>query len=252
MNAIASGKKPHVSSKLNPALKQVIERGWALDPKQRPTMAEVCGILAAASWCVFPGADPKKVAEAELELPIDATASPATVALRVEKLEAENSALKSENAVLKAENAQIPTLNAAIAKLKGENATMKAENAQIPALKAENSQIPALKTENTKLKSENAGLKAEIDRLKAAPAPAKPTVVPSFAAQVASAAIAPGTLLAENAQAVESLQVKLQVAELLLTKAAGERQGGDRAPGAAVRPAVLRLGGAISRAALRT
>jgi hypothetical protein len=34
--------------------------------------------------------------------------------------------------------------------------------------------------------------------------------------------LAPGTLLAENAQAVESLQVMLQVAELLLAKGAGE------------------------------
>jgi serine/threonine protein kinase len=131
MMAILGGKVPQVPSSVAPVLRQVIERGWALDPKQRPTMAEVCETLAGASWCVFPGADAKKVAEAELELPIDATASPATVALRVEKLEAENSALKSEVA-------------------------------QIPALKAENAQIPALKAEVAKLKAENAGLKAEI------------------------------------------------------------------------------------------
>jgi hypothetical protein len=65
-------------------------------------------------------------------------------------------------------------------------------------------------------------MKAEIDRLKAAPAAAKPMVATPVPAQRANAAIAAGTLLAENAQAVESLRVKLQVAELLLAKGAGK------------------------------
>jgi cell division protein FtsB len=120
-------------------------------------MAQVCEILASANWCVFPGADAKKVAEAELELPIDATASPATVALRVEKLEAEISTLKSENAripTLKAENTKLKGENAQIPALRAEIARLMSENAQIPALKAENAQNPARKAENSRLKAE--------------------------------------------------------------------------------------------------
>jgi cell division protein FtsB len=180
-------------------------------------MAEICGALAGARWCVFPGADAKKVAEAELELPIEATASPATVALRVEKLEAENSALKSEIAVLKDENTQIPALKAESSRLKSANAALTSDNSR---LKGDNAQIPALKAEIAKLK-------AEIDRLKAAPAPAKPTVGAPVPAQRRSAAITAGTLLAENAQAVESLPVKLQMAELLLAKDAGPWDFGE-------------------------
>jgi hypothetical protein len=138
-----------VPSSVAPELRQVIERGWALDPKERPTMAVICETLAGASWRVFPGADTKKVADAELELPT----SPATVALLIGKLEGENTILKSEIATLKSEVAQ----------------------------------IPALKADNTKPKAESGRLKAEIERLKAVPAPAKPTVVAPVPSQQAIA-----------------------------------------------------------------
>jgi serine/threonine-protein kinase len=114
MNAIGSGRVPPVPSSVAPVLRQVIERGWALDPKQRPTMAAICETLTIARWCVFPGADAKKVVEAELE-PMDAMASPATVALRSGELESEISALKGEVAVLQGANTQIPVLKTEIA-----------------------------------------------------------------------------------------------------------------------------------------
>jgi cell division protein FtsB len=234
MRAIDAGKVPQVPSSVAPVLRQVIERGWALDPKQRPTIAQVCEILSGADWCVFPGADAIKVAEAELELPIDVTASPATVALRVGKLEAAISGVKSENATLKSENVavkgQVTQLQGEVSRLMTENATMKAGITQIPVLRSENatmrSEIATIRSENTTMKSEVANLKAEFARMKQAPAPAPGPVQQAGApssgpVQPANAAISPGTLLTENAQAVESLPVKLQVAELLLSKGAG-------------------------------
>ena len=173
MRAIGDGELPEIPAEVNPALKEVIERGWATDPKQRPPMAEICEILAKVKWCVFPGADPKKVAEAELELPIDETSSPATIAIGFRTLQAEVSSLKDENA-------------------------------QIPALKSENA---SLKAENASLKAENARLQAEIARISEVLTPSGP--------------VAPGTLLAGHAQAMESLNAKIKGAELLFGKGAG-------------------------------
>jgi hypothetical protein len=64
----------------------------------------------------FPGADAD--AKAVVALPIDATSSPARVALCCAKVEAEKESLKTENANLRSEIAQIPGL-------KGGNAGMR-------------------------------------------------------------------------------------------------------------------------------
>jgi serine/threonine-protein kinase len=82
--AILAGKMPEIPSSVTPVLRQVIEQGWAIDPRQRSTMRKICEKFASVGWCVFPDADAEKVAEAELELPIDAP-PPATIALRVGK-----------------------------------------------------------------------------------------------------------------------------------------------------------------------
>ena len=156
MFAIIGGKLPKIPSTVNPALMQVIERGWATDPARRPTMAQICEILTSVNWCVFPGADATKVAEAELELPVEGTTS-----LRIRKLEdeiaalkTEVSTLKAENATLKSENGQIPALESEVSALEAENTTLQSENT-------------TLKSENTDLKSENASLKDKTARLEA-------------------------------------------------------------------------------------
>jgi hypothetical protein len=48
----------------------------------------VCGILAGANCCVFPGADAKEVAEAEAALPNDTTARRQRAGRAAEALEA--------------------------------------------------------------------------------------------------------------------------------------------------------------------
>jgi hypothetical protein len=186
--AIMDGKVPQVPGSVHPALREVIERGWATDPKQRPTMAQVCEILARANWCVFPEADAKEVAKAELELANDATVPPAMGALRFEKPEAES-----------CEAAQIPAL-------KGVVGRMKSGVAQVPALEGESAGIRVLAPENATSKSGFA-------RKRAGPAP-----VP---VQQASIAVQAGTLLAECASDVDALGLELKVAELLLAKGSG-------------------------------
>jgi hypothetical protein len=79
-------------------LREVLERGWATDPKRGQTMTRVCETLAGGNWSIVPGADGKEVAETELELPTDPASSPATVARRCVKIEAENGSLKGANA----------------------------------------------------------------------------------------------------------------------------------------------------------
>jgi hypothetical protein len=93
-----------------------------MDAAQRPTMSEVCEILASTNWRVFPGADAKKVAEAELELRSGEAASPATDAGRIGKLDAEGLSSKSENAKFKSENAR---LTSEIARMRPDPAPMK-------------------------------------------------------------------------------------------------------------------------------
>jgi hypothetical protein len=179
MMAILGGKKPPVPSSVAPALKQVIERGWATDPKQRPTMAEVCETLAGAGWCLFPGANAKAVG-AGLSLPTDAATSPATLAVRVGKLEEENANLKSRNAALQSE---------------------------VSMLKKQVARLPGLEGEVRRLRVRDALVVAPV--------------------QSASATIAPGTLLAENAQAVESLPIELKAAELHIAKGSGPWDFGE-------------------------
>jgi cell division protein FtsB len=222
MLAILSGKKPHIPSSVTSALRHVIKRGWGTDPKERPTMLEICEKFAAVGWCVFPDADAEQVAAAELELPIDATTSLATIALHVGKLEAENTRMKGEIAQIPALKSEISSLTSQVAEisalrsqastlqfekssLKAENARLRDESAQIPALQSENSslksrvstlqsensQIPALTAQVSALQSENASIKAEIARLNSCPA--QGCVIPA------------GTLHAEEARAMQML-----------------------------------------------
>jgi hypothetical protein len=106
-----------------------------------------------------------------------------------------------------------------------DNAAVKADNSK---LKAEVAQMPGLRTENATLKSQIPGLETEIANLNAeiarmksvsAPAPVQRAGAPSPV--LAQQAVGPGTLLAENAKAVEALPIKLKTAELLLAKGAG-------------------------------
>jgi hypothetical protein len=181
IGAIMGGRLPQVPGSVHPALKQVLERGWAMDPKERPTMAQVCEILTTANWCVFPGADSKEVAEAEMELPKDVTALLTRVAQRFEKLE-------------------------------GERMTLNIDVAQIPG-----SKIQAVKSVRAGLKSETATLNGENSRMKAGPAPNEP--VAGAPVQRPNVVFQAGTLLAENAAGVRALWLK--VAELLLAQGSG-------------------------------
>jgi hypothetical protein len=72
---------------------------------------------------VDPGADPGKVAEAELGPTTEGTTSPATVALRIGKLEARNASLNGENT-------QIPALKSDI--------DLMSDNARLSALTRNN------------------------------------------------------------------------------------------------------------------
>jgi uncharacterized small protein (DUF1192 family) len=230
MLAILGGEVPQVPRSVAPVLREVIERGWARDPQERLTMSQVCGLLAGTSWCVFPGTDARKVAEAEFELPIDTTASPARIALHFNKLEAENARLRSEVA-------QIPAFMSEIARLKAENTRLTSEVVQIPAfiseierLKVEVAQIPALKSENARisaLTSENAALKAQFARVRTAPAPARPMVDGQVPVQQPGMTIQAGTLLSENAAGVKALGLELKGVERLLAKGRGRWKIGE-------------------------
>jgi hypothetical protein len=77
-------------------LREVLERGWATDPKREQTMARVCETLAGANWSVVPGADGKEVAETEPELPTDPATVAACGARRCVKIEAEKGSVKGE------------------------------------------------------------------------------------------------------------------------------------------------------------
>jgi hypothetical protein len=77
-------------------------------------------------------------------------------------------------------------------------------------MKDENAQIPALKSQVSTLQSEISSLKAEIARLKSGPArPVQGWAIPA------------GTLLAENARAMQTLKIDITNAQLLLRKGEG-------------------------------
>jgi hypothetical protein len=44
---IGSDKRPALPSGMHPALKSIVECRWKADPTQRPTMAEICGIVGS-------------------------------------------------------------------------------------------------------------------------------------------------------------------------------------------------------------
>jgi hypothetical protein len=190
------GKVPKVPVEVAPVLREVIEAGWQKDPAARPTMQEICVKLGKVGWSVFPGADEVKLAEAELALPLDETVSPATMKLKVERVEKQNASLKSENARL---NGEVARLNGEVARLTGRAAAADGFEAEV-----------------TRLKGENARLTAEISRLNVAgvAVPVAPAVGVA-PAPVGQGAVAPGTLFASKSQEIASFGVSWRGAELL-------------------------------------
>jgi hypothetical protein len=94
-------------------------------------MKEVCVRLGEVGWNVLPDADVEKLAEAELAMPADGGVSPATMKLKVERLEKRTASLEAEKVRLMRRAAAVDGLEAEVERLKSENAGPKGEVARL-------------------------------------------------------------------------------------------------------------------------